>query len=146
MTIFFLASPAGLLAQDCGDWMRITSPNVPAEANFLGGIDGVTDDDVWTVGWYRNPDPNDPSDYEDLPTSVHWDGNQWNQVPVPIPPFGNARKFDLLDVTAVSSDEVWAVGGYIPPGNVNVQETLSDALGWRRMGIDAESSSSDWLG
>ncbi len=123
--LFFFVAPAYLPAQDCGQWTRIDSPNVQADANFLGGVSGLAEDDVWAVGWFRLEFP---SDFDELPFALHFDGVQWNEVAVPEPATGLDSKTRLYDVTAVAADEVWAVGNYIPPESVNTIKTL--AMRW----------------
>ncbi len=125
LATIFLVAPRDVEAQDCGQWTRIASPNAAADATFLGGVSGIADDDVWSVGWYRMEHP---SDYDEFPYALHWDGQQWNSVFVPEPPIGLDHKTRLYDVTAVSENEVWTVGTYIPPENVNAIETL--AMQW----------------
>ena len=121
LATIFLVAPRGVKAQDCDQWTRIASPNAVADATFLGGVSGIADDDVWSVGWYRMEHP---SVYDEFPYALHWDGQQWNNVFVPEPPIGLDHKTRLYDVTAVSENEVWTVGNYIPPENVNAAETL----------------------
>jgi hypothetical protein len=74
------------------------------------------------------PEPGNPPRTDNRPLSLHWDGTEWNDVIVPSPPTGNEEEVRLNDVTAVASDDVWAVGYYIPPGSVNTIETL--AMRW----------------
>ena len=131
----------GAEAQTCGDWSRIDSPNVEADATFLGGVSGIAGDDVWSVGWYRDEYP---SDYDEFPISLHWDGAQWNTIAVPEPPVGLDHKTRLYDVTAVSASEVWAVGNSIPPENVNTIETL--AMRWNGDGWETIPSPTAQVG
>jgi hypothetical protein len=77
---------------------------VGALENVLRGVAAITSNDVWAVGWY----------YEDLtgPRSLimHWDGVRW--IHFPSPPV-TGRTNELHAITAVSSNDVWAVGEYI---------------------------------
>jgi hypothetical protein len=123
-----LSAPASFASgtEDCDDWARVPSPNRGDIANFLNGVSGVADDDVWAVGSYRVPEDDIRTD--DHPLALHWDGEEWLDVPVPLPPSGNEEESQFFDVTAVASDDVWAVGNYVPPGAVNTIETL--AMNW----------------
>ncbi len=125
LAALLLSAPCDAQARACDRWVRVPSPNAAADATFLGGISGVAADDVWSVGWFRN---SHPSDYDEFPFALHWDGRQWNQEAIPEPPVGLDHKTRLYDVTAVSASEVWAVGNYIPPDSVNTIETL--AMRW----------------
>lgn len=130
-----LSAPSSLAGTgECGDWARVESPNRGDIGSFLGGVSGVADDDVWAVGWHRVPE--DPLRTDDRPLAIHWDGDAWNDVPVPLPPSGNEAEFRLYDVAAVTGDDVWAVGNYIPPGAVSTIETLAmhwDGSDWEQV-------------
>ena len=91
---------------DCpGQWAVVASPSVPY-SSFLEGVAVVSANDVWAVG--LNYDLNSGNQR----TLVeHWDGTQWNIVPSP-----NVNQHDnyLTAVSAVSANNVWAVGLYEP--------------------------------
>lgn len=77
-------------------WAVVAAPDA-----HLDSISAVSGNDVWAVG----------SAYQDgqLQTvTEHWDGQAWTVVPSPSPPshYGDT----LTSVSAVSSDDVWAVG------------------------------------
>ena len=77
--------------------------------NFLEDIAAVNANDIWLVGAM------DARDGTTWTLTVHWDGQQWTQIPspnVPRPP-GSATPFhpQWLDaVVAISANDVWAVG------------------------------------
>lgn len=125
LAVLLFSGPSQVEAHDCGHWSRIPSPNAAADATFLGGISGVVAEDVWSVGWYR---VEHSSGYDEFPYALRWDGEEWIPEFVPEPPIGLDRKTRLSDVTAVSPSEIWAVGDYIPPDNINTIETL--AMKW----------------
>ncbi len=91
-------------APECGpDWTVIPSPNINSAENVLNGVAAVSSSDVWAVGY---------SDDHLSPRQTlteHWNGTAWTIVPSPSPgtSFNN-----LFGVAAVSSSDVWAVGGY----------------------------------
>ena len=41
-------------ASGCGNWSVVSSPNVPAEQNFLQGVSAIAANDVWGVGFTYN--------------------------------------------------------------------------------------------
>ena len=90
-------------------WSIVPSPNRPGRdaQNVLQGVTAVASDDAWAVGY--SVDLDSPTIYSTL--TLHWDGVSWSIVPSPnlerAPHAYNA----LLGVSAVASDDIWAVGG-----------------------------------
>ncbi len=88
-------------------WNLVPSPNLGGtqyySQNRLYGVTAVSSRDVWAVGSYA-----DNAAGGTLPLILHWDGMQWNTVPGPQQTPGSARV--LHAVTAISSNDVWAVG------------------------------------
>ncbi len=84
-------------------WNVVPSPNLTTYLNFLQGAAAISSDDVWAVGYYKGPDLDDPSET----MTIHWDGISWSVVPSVDPDPQNNR---LLGVTAISHNDVWAVG------------------------------------
>jgi hypothetical protein len=83
-------------------WTVVPSPN-PGHSHLLSDVAAVTSDDVWAVGHFRTGD--DPNEQHAL--ILHWNGTVWSVVLGPddvIPPSA------LNGATAISSDDVWAVG------------------------------------
>jgi hypothetical protein len=83
-------------------WQVVASPNVGSSPNHLVSVDGVSADDVWAVG-----------DWEEESGSVHpliehWDGSRW-RIAMPRS-WGSAFVGHFYAVTAISSDDAWAVG------------------------------------
>jgi hypothetical protein len=89
--------------------------------SFIGGIGGISPTDLWAVGNYQNPIP--PSfGNGDLNLAEHWDGNAWSVVDTPNP---GSDANDLSDVTAIASNDVWAVGASNSIGSLT-----AEALHW----------------
>jgi uncharacterized repeat protein (TIGR01451 family) len=98
------AAQAG--SADCSQWSADTSKN-PRPFSLLLGVSAVSANDVWSVGWRAGSSP---------PVSTlieHWDGARWSVVPSPNP--GTAMNI-LMSVSAISSDDVWAVGYRLSDG------------------------------
>jgi hypothetical protein len=73
----------------------------------LFGGTALAPNDVYVVGGYINASHQAQSLIE------HWNGSTWSVVPsVPTP--GNGAV--LADIKAISSSNIWAVGGYTPTG------------------------------
>src|SRR4051812_1248074 len=83
------------LAQSCGQWSVVPSPNVGTAANSLNGVAAVSPNDVWAVGTSTN-----------ATLTEHYNGSQWNVVSSP----SSGTNPTLTAVTVVSSKNVWAVG------------------------------------
>lgn len=62
----------------------------------LTAVAPISQSDVWALGYQRRPNATG--------LAMHWDGTRWKQFDVP-------QSAGLLDVAAVASDNVWAVGG-----------------------------------
>jgi hypothetical protein len=99
-----------ILHWDGNAWQRVASPDlvtngtVNTTTNELNGVAVIGPGDVWAVGY--GVSSNVP--YQTI--TEHWNGSGWQIVPSPnnaTPGFYNA----LNDVSAISSNDVWAVGG-----------------------------------
>ena len=96
------ASPP--VACDAG-FDTVVSPNV-ANFDYLVATATVSGNDAWAVGNTFNPATSTGSDQT---LAEHWNGTNWTIVPTPNPgPYRN----DLTGVSAVASNDVWAVGFY----------------------------------
>lgn len=86
-------------------WIIDKAPNpYPDFFNFLRGVAVLSRTDVWTVGY---------SGYDGYGTypvafTEHWNGSHWSVVPVP----SIGQYYALEAVTAISTNDVWAVGYY----------------------------------
>jgi hypothetical protein len=93
-------------------WSIIPSPNPGAFGNGLGGVTAITSTNVWAVGL----DYTTRFGFQTL--AEHWDGKKWRVVQTPN--FGPYPD-ELRSVSAVSANDVWAVGyRYIAPGNISL--------------------------
>ena len=71
----------------------------PNTRNALYGVDGTSPSDVWAVGVAR-----DPASGRDIGRTHHFDGSSWTVV-------SNPHRSGSIDaVSAVATDDVWAVG------------------------------------
>ena len=85
------------------NWSVITSPNPGAAGNGLIGVTVLSASNIWAVGAYSNTG-NVGSDQTLID---HWDGTSWSIVSSPnVASSGN----DLVSVSAVSANNIWAVG------------------------------------
>lgn len=83
-------------------WSRVASPNVLKGMNGdeLSSVAAVSPQDIWAVGY--------SSAAYDQALVEHWNGTQWSIVVAPDP----AQEVRLFGVTAISANDVWAVGNY----------------------------------
>jgi len=85
-------------------WSVVTTPSQNAFHNDFNAVAAVSTNDVWAVGEYW---------VDATPSGVtvlaqHWDGATWTNVAIPQP---TAFSY-LFGVTAIASNNVWAVGTY----------------------------------
>jgi hypothetical protein len=79
------------------EWSAVPAPHVGKNSNFLYGVSATGPDDAWSVG--------DSITTRGL--ALHWNGTRWSVVPTP-----DAGSLTALSaVEAISSEDVWAVGG-----------------------------------
>jgi hypothetical protein len=84
------------------DWISSGAPSPSAQWNILYDVVAVSSGEVWAVGEYG-----DSSNTRNLTLVLRWNGTEWSHVPSP----NEDVLFNTLQaVSAVSSDEVWAVG------------------------------------
>ncbi len=90
-------------------WNIIPSPTFrPSSDARMLAVEAISSNDVWAVGNYT-PDSFLPEET----LIMHWDGTAWTQIPSP----NVGSDVNLLrGVTAISSNDVWAVGFYGPRG------------------------------
>jgi hypothetical protein len=95
---------------DGTSWSVVPSPNlVGATSAILEGVDALSANNVWAVGEFIRSS----GGYRTL--VEHWNGAAWRRVPSPNPSTTGSGSL-LTSVSAVSADEVWAVGYDDPPG------------------------------
>jgi hypothetical protein len=81
-------------------WRSVAPVDPLRSGNLLDGVDGVTADDVWAVGFWAHGKLHNLAE--------HWDGSAWSVVPVPDVPSVSGN--DLRAASAISATDVWAVG------------------------------------
>ena len=84
-------------------WSVVTSPNVGTSGDSLTAVSAISPSDVWVVGTYP-----DTSDIVQTLTE-HWNGSNWSVVVSPN--VGTYYNY-INGVSAISSNDVWAVGEY----------------------------------
>ena len=85
-------------------WSIVSTPDPGAYSDGLGSVAALSSNDIWSVGSFS-------STKFGLSQTLteHWDGKQWNVVPSPnIGTLGDG----LESVTAISPQDIWAVGWY----------------------------------
>jgi hypothetical protein len=84
-------------------WSIVANPGTTVGG--LAGVVVVSANDVWAVGTGRTGD-------EDSTLTLHWNGAAWSLVPSPN--VGPEVDNSLAGVSAIASDDVWAVGTQQP--------------------------------
>jgi hypothetical protein len=86
---------------DGSSWTIVPSPNQGVFSQ-LGGVGGIATNDLWAVGSFIE----EPGFHPSRTLTEHWDGTEWTVVPSP-----SLQGLDALNaVSAVATDDVWAVG------------------------------------
>jgi hypothetical protein len=80
-----------------GSWTHMFPPT-----RGLFGVTAIAWNDLWAVGEHDHHQPGGSA------IAVHWDGRGWSAVPTPAAE--PAHRHDLNAVSAVSPNNVWAVG------------------------------------
>jgi hypothetical protein len=104
----FVGSQVFVIHWDGSSWSEVSAPSTPSGASgaIVRDIEVIAADDIWFVG-----DWNIPSACRES-LALHWDGSSFTRYSTPcngLPGAGGG--FGLEAVSAVSSDDVWAVGG-----------------------------------
>ena len=114
-------------------WSIVVSPDTSSMDNFLYGVASVTANDVWAVGATGS------ASQGPLQTLIeHWNGTQWSIVSSP-----NSQLpiNQLRGVTAISSNNVWAVGSASVLGGAT--NTLIEHWNGKKWKIVASPNTSD---
>jgi hypothetical protein len=88
---------------DGTQWSIVPSPSPADQLNDLRGVAAIAPDDVWAVGYHSGAQTQEPIDT----LVLHWDGTTWTRAPSPNV-VGGANQ--LLGISALSADDIWAVG------------------------------------
>lgn len=102
----FAARAAAAAPATCGSWSIAKTPDPPRlqeNGTFFEGTTSLSTSDAWSVGYYG-------SGGGSLSLTEHWNGSKWSIVPSPN--LGKGPSSILYAVSAVSSNDVWAVGTY----------------------------------
>ncbi len=101
-------------------WSVTPSPNTRAALNILQAVAPVSSVDVWAVGYTSNQ-------ITDSGLIEHFNGFNWSVVPTPVPgPFANSA---LRGISAVSANDVWAVGNVSNVGIISSARSSERLLG-----------------
>ncbi|HUS16131.1 MAG TPA: S-layer homology domain-containing protein, partial [Chloroflexia bacterium] len=89
-------------------WAIVPSPPPSSLYNYiLTAVSAVASNDVWAVGYMEGQSG------QSQPVLEHWDGTAWTLVASPRP---GAFYTSFYGVTALASNDVWAVGAYSNDG------------------------------
>lgn len=145
-------NPLTLIEQwDGSSWNVMSSPNPGSAYNSLFGVDAISANNVWAVGYYSNSSNASPSQ-----TLIeHWNGKIWSVVSSPSPGSANNLLFGVSRIPGTS--QLWAVGDY-NSGNApnqtlteywngsswNVVSSPTTGLGAALTGVVVLSANSVW--
>jgi hypothetical protein len=116
---------------DGAQWSAL--PNPPAGG--LYALDVISANDIWAVGFAGFfPEP-----YTAI--TLHWDGSAWSQVPTPNP---GTRGAQLLGVSAVAPNDVWAVGYYVESNRNHTLALHWDGTVWTQVDSPNPAANSEF--
>jgi hypothetical protein len=102
-------------------WTTVPTPNPSPGLNALFAVAAVSSSDVWAVGSTAARNTGDTTIAE------HWNGSTWSAVPTPN---ATGAGSDLFAVTAIASNNVWAVGQFIALSTNNTLVEHWDGSSW----------------
>jgi hypothetical protein len=85
-------------------WSIVPSPSPDTQFNELRGVVALSAINAWAVGYRGGTTTETPIE----PFILHWDGANWSQV---ASPNIKGRANQLFGITALSANDIWAVGG-----------------------------------
>jgi hypothetical protein len=89
---------------DGANWSTVATPNAAAPANsVLLGVAELSANDAWAVGYTYGDSA--PGTSPPAPLIEHWNGSSWTIVPSP-----QSTNSRLHGISAISANDVWAVG------------------------------------
>ncbi|MBO6513538.1 MAG: hypothetical protein JJ974_06205 [Phycisphaerales bacterium] len=102
-TGFGFGPAAMMIRWDGSQWSQYDLRDTVQSFNFssVESIEVLTSDDAWAAGYDYDIDRQ-----VTMPLILHWDGNTWSNIPVPI--FEHSA--ELRAITARSSDDIYASG------------------------------------
>jgi hypothetical protein len=100
---------------DGSSWSIVSSPKL-AGIGSLNAVTALSATNIWAVGEYSNS-----SNTSEQPLIEHWDGSSWKVIQSP--QVGNLYAV-LNSISAISADDIWAVGIYASKTVIGNSETL----------------------
>jgi len=97
---------------DGAKWTAFPVPMINGSTSSLGGVADISPTEAWAVGSVNLGLANPGQVIE------RWDGTQWNVFPGPS--FAAGDQPDLKAMTAISANDIWAVGSLLSNGGVNL--------------------------
>jgi hypothetical protein len=90
-------------------WTAFPAPGMKGNnTSYLGGVADISPTDAWAVGTVNIGQANPGQVIE------HWNGTQWNVFPGPS--FASGDQPGLKALTAISANDIWAVGSLLSDG------------------------------
>lgn len=126
---------------DGATWSVVASPNASSSDNNLLGVAAASMNDIWAVGRYFSL-----PDSSTQPLIEHWNGTAWSIVANPSP--GSTSFASYEAITAVSPQDVWAIGSYQNKNNNTIFKTLIehwDGTTWKIVASPDVQTNSDYL-
>ncbi len=104
----FVGGQLWVIHYDGSQWSEVQAPLLPSGVTgaLVRDIEALASDDIWFVGDWLNPAGCDPG------LAMHWNGSTFTIHPTPCAELPvSTDGFGLEAVSAIDSDDIWAVGG-----------------------------------
>ena len=120
---------------DGAKWTAFPAPTINGDnASFLGGVADISPTDAWAVGTVGIGQGHTGQVIE------RWNGTQWNVFPGPSFPAGDQP--GLRALTAISANDIWAVGSMLSDGGqiLNFLFEHWDGTAWTAKALPASDA------
>jgi hypothetical protein len=120
---------------DGAKWTAFPAPTINGDnASFLGGVADISPTDAWVVGTVGIGQGHTGQVIE------RWNGTQWNVFPGPSFPAGDQP--GLRALTAISANDIWAVGSMLSDGGqiLNFLFEHWDGTAWTAKALPASDA------
>ncbi len=105
---------------DGTSWSVVSTPGPKkAPGTAFTSVTAISASDVWTVGTVYS------AKNVTKTLTEHWNGTAWSMVASPSPGVGSQGSL-LNGVTAIATNDVWAVGAYYPKNSNTSRSTLTE--------------------
>jgi hypothetical protein len=124
---------------DGAQWSAVPTPQVSEYFSVLNSITALSENDIWAVGAYQNTQGT-----VDSGLVLHWNGSGWSQEKSPN--WGPGNQVVLRGISALSANDIWAVGDYGDSDTLQAVSQHWDGTRWSKAGIPRKGLATQLFG